>query len=517
MAMMAILVAAMLGGLMLPMVISQNRSTRFDITRIHSLHAAQAGIDVVLGQVRASTAADSSGYIWGAPARLPCYPQSSPLTGQANSTGSGRYVVSVVYWATTPGGSGSPMICSTGYGTYDLATATATPRYAVITSTGTDGTVDSGSKGRTVISTYVFQTDDTNIPGGQIRLYPLAGSSDKWCMQADKLVPDPGTRIVIRACSSTTPPLAQQVFAYRSDLSIQLVSSVKPATPGGLCIDTEPTAHAAGVGMVLKTCGIVNPGDCVNLSSCSPYNQQWSVDDNAHLRGASTDKSNTDGYCINAASQTEGVPLTLVGCAGSTQDPYQTWVPAPTAGAGMAGAGNNQLVNYRQFATCLDVTGQDPNAAYLILYTCKQNPNPVNVAWNQKFTPVPGLVATPSYVRLLKTTQGSTSYCLTSPMVSGGGVVRVTPCPVSATAGSATSWTIYQTQGDTSGSDLSYAQKFTIVDSQGSCLGSGVGTDLHLGQYLKATVSRCDGSTSQKWNANASLDASRVTNTHETP
>ena len=83
----------------------------------------------------------------------------------------------------------------------------------------------------------------------------------------------------------------------------------------------------------------------------------------------------------------------LASCAGSVTDTAQTWVPSPTAGAGMAGAGNSQLVNYRQFATCLDVTGQDPTSAFLILYTCKQNPNPANVAWNQKFTPSPALGA----------------------------------------------------------------------------------------------------------------------------
>ena len=65
MAMMAILVGTMLGGLMLPMVINQDRSTRFDITRVHSLHAAQTGIDVVLGQIRSSTTTDSDGNVWG--------------------------------------------------------------------------------------------------------------------------------------------------------------------------------------------------------------------------------------------------------------------------------------------------------------------------------------------------------------------------------------------------------------------------------------------------------------------
>jgi Tfp pilus assembly protein PilX len=516
MALMAVLVAGMLGALILPVVLAQNRSTRFDMTRVHALHAAQAGVDVAVGKIRASTTPDADGNIFGDPAVLPCYTKDkdAPLTGTANGTGDGSYSVTVAYWAATPSAGGTPMLCSQGFGTYDPSTQTATPRYAVITSVGKDGVVDSGSRGRTLVSTYVLQTDDTNIPGGQIRIYP-DGSGSSWCMDAGAALPAAGTPVKLALCSTSKPPAAAQVFAYRLDLSIQLVSSVTKALPNGLCLDTDPTAHAGYDSIVLKTCGIVNPAKCTNLSQCSPYNQQWSVDDNAHLRGAVSDKSTTDGYCINAGSQAAGVALNLLGCAGSTQDTKQTWVPAPTAGAGMAGAGNSQLVNYRQFANCLDVTGQDPNAAYLILYTCKQNPNPANVAWNQKLAPYPSLVAAPSKLRMLRTTTNGTTYCLTSPLSTGGYVRVTTPCPTGVTATSPYAWTMYQTQSDTSGTDLPYAQKFTIVDGNGLCLSTGPNSDLYISQYLKAVVATCDGSTGQKWNANASLDASRIINTHE--
>jgi Tfp pilus assembly protein PilX len=518
MALMAVLVAGMLGALILPIVLAQNRSTRFDMTRVHALHAAQAGVDVAVGKIRASITPDSDGNIFGDPGKLPCYTEDkdTPLTGTSSGTGDGTYSVTVAYWATTPSAGGSPMLCSQGFGTYDPTTQTATPRYAVITSTGKDGAVDSGSRGRTLISTYVVQTDDTNIPGGQIRIFP-DGSGKSWCMDAGAALPAAGTAVRLALCTTSTPPAASQVFAYRLDLSIQLVSSATKALPNGLCLDTNPTVHATYDSIVLKTCGVVNPAKCLNLSLCSPYNQQWSVDDNAHLRGSLSDKSNTDGYCINTSSQAGGVALNLVGCTGGTSDTKQTWVPSTTAGAGMAGTGNNQLVNYRQFANCLDVTGQDPNTPYLILYTCKQNPNPANVLWNQKFAPSPGLVAAPSKLRTLRTTVNGTTYCLTSPL-SNGGTVRVTSgCPTSVTATSPYSWTMYQTQSDASGTDLPYAQKFTIVDGAGRCLGIGSSTDLYLSQYLKAVVSTCDGSTGQKWNANASLNASRIINTHEAP
>ena len=514
MALMAILVGAMIGALMLPMILTQSRATRFDMSRVRALHAAQAGIDVVLGQIRASASTDSDGNTWGNSATLPCWTSSSPLTGNANSTGTGQYSVTITYWATLPSSTGTPMRCASGYGTYDPVLKTATPRYAVIAATGTDGNIANGNtKGRSIETTYVFQTDDTNIPGGLIKLFPDS-SGNQWCMDAGSSTPAVGTAVVLRACSVSTPPIAQQVFAYRSDLSIQLVSSVTSANPAGLCIDTSPTAHASGVSLVLNTCAIVNPAKCTVITNCSPYNQQWSVNDNGHLEGAKSDQSSTDGYCINASAQATGTALALTGCAGGTTDTAQTWVPSPTAGAGMAGAANNQLVNYKQFATCLDVTGQDPNAAFLILYTCKQNPNPSNVAWNQKFIPSPALGSAPATV-LLKTTASGTTYCLNSPLTVGGYVRVTTPCPSSATTSSAYSWTVYQTQ-DASGNDLPYAQKYTIVDSSGNCLGMGPNSDLLNGQYVKAVVTKCDGSTGQKWNANASLDAAKLTNTHET-
>ena len=476
-AMLAILVGVMLGGIMLPIIISQTRSTKFDLSRVHSLHAAQTGIEVLLGQIRDSTTTDSDGNVWGDDTGLPCWTKANPMTGNANGVGNGAYSVYLSYYSSDPTKGAAPMLCSANYGTYDPIAKTATPRYAVITSTGTDGPAISGnSKGRTITTTYVFQTDDTNIPGGLVRLFPDS-SGNQWCWDAGSATPAVGTKVVLRACSTSTPLLAQQVFAYRTDLSIQLVSSVTAAQPSGLCIDTSPTTHAAtGVNIVLNACSVLNPAKCTSINTCSPWNQQWSVDDSAHLEGAKPDQSNIDGYCINAAAQVNGTALTLASCAGGVSDTAQTWIPSPTAGAGMAGASNSQLVNYKQFATCLDVTDQNPASTYLILYTCKQNPNPASVAWNQKFAPSPALSSAPTTV-LLKSTQSGVTYCLTSPLTNGGYVRVTNACPANASVPSAFTWTMYQT-ADATGKDLPYAKKYTIVDNAGRCLALGPNSDL---------------------------------------
>jgi hypothetical protein len=519
-AFLVIIVASGIGAMMLPSLITQDSATHFDESRVRALHAAQTGIDVVVGQFRAPTRTDSNGRVWGDDSGLPCYgyADTSALTGYPDAQQTSEYQVTVTYYLTDPSlpdvTPTKMSVCAAGSGPYDPSSGTRTPRYAVVTSTGTD--LEGGhqaSHGRTIVTTYVFQTDDTNVSGGVIRVFPDS-SGNQWCWDAGSAHPAVGTALVLRACSTSNPPAQQQLFSYRSDLSIQLVSSVTAANPNGLCVDTATTPHAASDALVLKQCSIADTTKCSSITSCSPWNQQWSVDDNAHLEGAKSDKSDIDGWCINAATQTDGAALTLQTCAGSVTDTKQTWVPSPSAGAGMAGASNNQLVNYKQFATCLDVTGQDPNSAFLIIYTCKQNPQPSKVAWNQKFAPSPALGTGPTKV-LLKTTYNSVNYCLTSPLTTTGYVRVTTPCPSSvSTAASQYQWTVYQTQ-DGSGNSLSYASKYVIKDAQGHCLAPGPNTDLLNGQYYKIYTLNCDGTTAQKWNANPSIDLSTLQDTHE--
>ena len=503
MLMLVIIVSATIGALLLAMVINQTATTRFDASRVRSLDAAQSGIDVMLGQLRNATTTGSDNKTYGTSDALPCVPQATPMTGTANASGSMTYSVWVTYYRNDPSkGTAPAMSCVSGYGPFDSTSGNHTPRYAVITSFGLDSTnPNSASKGRTLTTTYIFQTDDVNIPGGQIQLFPNS-SGAKWCMDAGSSTPAVGTTVVLRACSTAQPAPPQQVWAYRSDLSIQLVSSVTTATPSGLCLDTSPTAHAAGDVIVLNTC---------NAVGSAAYNQQWSVDDNAHLRGALSDQTNTDSYCINAGSQTSLQALTLAACAGGVTDTAQTWVPATSTGAGMAGATNNQIVNYQNFATCIDVTAQNPASSYLILYTCKQNPNPSNVAWNQKFTPTlgPASLAAKPQVGKLTTTVGGIGYCLQAPLSAGGYVTVSAAC--------STTWTWNQTK-DNTGAALSYANVYTVTTTvQGTqyCLSPGPSTDELNGQYLKIVIAACTGGTEQKWNADPSVLASRLTNTGE--
>jgi hypothetical protein len=362
------------------------------------------------------------------------------------------------------------------------------------------------------VTTYKVKTTNSNIDGGQIRIFP--NGTGNYCMDAGS-TPAVNSAVYLQPCSTSQPPLPQQVWAYNADLSIQLTSTIGNtalnANGNGLCIDGG-SPHAAGNAMVLKACAPTGQ---------ATWRQQWSIDDSSHYRGALTDQSDTDGYCIQAASQAINIPLLLQTCAGSVTDTAQTWVPTPNAGAGMAGAGNTQVVNFQQFGRCLDVTNQTPTygsvaspggGQFLILYACKQNPNPSKVAWNQKFTPAPTPAATPTAGKWV--TNNGSAYCLNSPLTIGA-YVTVQPCPGGApAAGSAMRWTSYQTQ-DSTGKELPYFSKYTLQDENKNCLTLGSNTDTYNGQYYKATVGKCDGTTQQKWNAQPNLQKPQLQDTVE--
>jgi hypothetical protein len=541
--MLVMIVTVALGGVMMATTINTAHVSSFSQDRVQEIHAAQTGIDTAVGQLRG--ARSSTDTTVGDSGRLPC----GPWSGQADDAGHGSYATTIAYYdvdpatldtndrdSTTDRG-GQKMLC-TSAGPYNSLTHVRTPKYALITSTGT---VASGGS-RTLQTTYNFQVLDQNIPGGQIRLYPASSTQPtQWCMDAGSN-PAVGIAVTLQACTQSNPPAPQQVWEYRADLSIELVESVTNPTSAGLCLDTgtSPTSHPSGAAMLLERCRVADAGVCPagttpaayhqanpnDTCAVSPWNQQWSVDDNGHLEGAKTDQSDIDGMCINAGSQTQGVGLTLAGCAGGTTDPAQTWIPSPTTGAGMASAANQQLVNFQQFATCLDDTGQDVNSSYMILYTCKQNPNPAKIAFNQRFIPAPALSAGPTAV-LLTVVQNGTTYCLKSPKATGGYPVLVQrgsssgQCPASVTAAGSSSpfvWTVSQLYSSNAQTDeLPYATRYTIKDSSATplCLSPGLANDLLNGAYYKAIVTACNGSTAQKWNASSSLSAATFTNTTE--
>jgi hypothetical protein len=520
-ALLIIAVGMALAAGILPTLLVQDRATVFDNTRLDNLAAAESGIQVVAGKIRASTLATSVGNA----AALPCATAANPITGTVNGTGNAMYSVVVSYFVNDPvanppppAGTNQPMVCSPGAGVYDAASGSFVPSYALVVSTGTDGATatNGGSQGRTVTSTYVFQTSNRNVAGGVIRIYP-SGSSN-WCLDAGGS-PVAGTPVTLQMCSATTPPIGEQTFSYRSDLTIQLSPTMTPTLPNGLCLDTDVSSGApvAGKPIILEPCQAL-----AVAPARPPYEQQWSFDDYGAFQAALStsaitapsalnNNNNLSSLCMQA-NQAAAAPVVLAPCDNNVTSTAQAWLPAPTVGDGQAAA--PQLVNYQQFGRCLDITGKSVASTKNIAYPCKQNPFPGGVAWNQKWTFTAAAAGAPGTLSTLDTDSNNAQYCLTSPRTEGGYVILTACSVLGAAAPAAELWT---QPGNTQ--TTPYAQRYTFVDSSTDaqrCLGISAPPSGDNSQWYYITVTTCNGSTAQKWNGDPNLGLSVFQNELET-
>jgi len=481
--MMVVLVGLMLSALLVPMIITQDQTTRSDTTRVQALDAAQAGIDVTLGLIRASVSTDI-----GDSSKLPC----GPLSGAVNSNSVAAYAVVVEYFTFDPlieqYPSPKAMNCVAGYGTFDTATGATTPSFARFTSTGTVGVASNGSTdGRTLSATYVFRTSNVNILGGVLQIQPTGSAS--LCMDVASPTAPAGTPVLLQACSSSIPPAAKQVFAYRTDLTLQLLSSITAANPRGLCLNSARTPAVSGDAVKLAQCGV--------LGAPAAYTQQWSFNDNGQYQAADATSVATGALpnlCMNVATQAANQPVVLGTCGSS-------WIPSPSIGPGAAAL--PQWINLSEFGRCLDVTNQDVSTTFLIDYPCKQNPYPGAKTWNQLFQ-APAIPAGMGSVTGQITINNGSKYCLTSPNTVGGYVTLKT-C---VTGSAQQTWTIYG--GDSS---LNYSTKYTIV-SGALCLGLSA-PNASSPLWSTIDVETCSGTKEQKWNANPNVLDSTLVNTVE--
>lgn len=518
---MVVLVGMVLSAMIIPVIITQDRTTRFDTTRVQALNAAESGIDVTLGLIRSSVAAATN---IGDSTKLPC----GPLSGTVNSTGIAAYSVGIEYFTTDPlqpvkAGAPNPVLpCEPRYGPYRQASGATpggpvTPMFARLTSTGTVGAAINGSTaGRTLTSTYKFKTSDTNFDGGVIRVN-LPGAA--LCMDVGSATPVAGKSVMLQKCSTSNPPVSQQVFAYRTDLTLQLASTAPSnglngcdrTTPSncGLCLNTSATPAVSGSAIQLSVCGPLN--------SPAPYTEQWSYNNGdpglyqtANATSAKTAPKQSGGtdnladLCMTT-SGSAGAPLTVASCGSAT-----SWVPSHLVGAGAAAL--PQWVNFGEFGRCLDVANELITNDHLFDFPCKQNPFPGAVLWNQAFQgpsfPAGSNTATgPIFTNYPGSgTSPAGRYCLTSPATDGG-YVTMQPCGNS----SLQAWTVYN--GDNS---VPYPKKYQVTNGvTNGLLCLGLGAPKGAEQWSSIVVEQCTGATEQKWNANPSVLSASQKDTKE--
>ena len=471
MALLVTLVAMSLSAALVPIVISQLNNTRTISGRTQALDVAQAGIDVALGQLRAATDSAGKGVLDNLP---PC-----EMTGNAGSTGS-KFIVTITY-AGLPDSTVAPVCPWLGV-----------PVTAKLSSTGGGPLVDWSAPGptvgragtRTIEATYTFKTNNQNIPGGAIQL-----ATNSLCMDAGPAAsPSTGSNLKMQPCILSGS--SSQRFAYTVDLTIKLIGSERADALGGMCLDAT-ASHAKGDLVTFQPCG------------SRLARQQWSLNDNSRFQGTGNGVK-LDAFCFNLS--TPGVAnsnVILDGCGGATN--ASVFRPQPGVGAGMASVNTGQLVDFKQFGRCLDVTNQSMTSTYMIVWFCKQVPDG-NVTWNQKWTlPVATTdPANPLTGRIRTAGSDNKGYCLNSPLSTAANLyVTVTQCNSAAVPTDAQKWVMFGGTGD-------YASSYRIVDFGGRCLTptdlTVTSPDTHTDGTSKAKVAVCDSSELQKWNAPANLN-----------
>ncbi len=466
--------------------------------------AAEAGFDVALNRFRAA----NNGAGTGVNAYLPCTSASGTvLSGSLGSQpGSMTYAVTIRYYTTDPTGQSDSWLSSNAVACSGSAPATA-PSFALLESTG-DGAAVPGSNAssgsRVIRTTYAFHTNNVNILGGLVYLY---NSASGWCLTTASQVI--GANVQVAPCSATD---IKQQWSYTTNLLLE-------------------TQNAAGTLFCIKG----NPnGSIAVLAACSTTDAQqlWSFNDVGRFEGAAAVNGNTNGWCLTVNSASASAFPTVTTnvvvkneCSGSYDDQH-TFSPTAAVGAGKAGDATQQLVNYKYFGRCLDITGANPSATWLIGYPCKQKPSASYLLWNQKFywdTTTSQLCtdndngAVPSTGCGGAAPSGDTLYCLyagsNSTPPTAGARVLLKQC---STSDNSQKWV--RNNYDTGSYSTSWIIK---TKSNGLCFelnptgASEASTyDQQWGTIL---VNTCDGSTKQKWNAPAGAENAALKNTYEKP
>lgn len=478
-------VASLLVGL-LGVLVAELVPTAYERKSQRSVAAAQAGLQVGLAAVRAAYGSTSGSTHLGDPSRLPCYPASAPLTGRIDGLDADQeaytYAVTITYYTVNPAGQGAAWRARNVIGCTAGSGAASAPTYALVESRATAAVaLVPGTWGdRSLELVYLLNRTDQAVLGGAVHPGGTNGPLQRGlCWAASGYPAAVGTTVQLADCVPGDPA---QNWSYRSDYSLVLTATQAATSPpsGGLCITTSTDGAGGITGASLQTC------------SSGTWNQLWGYDDNGEFQGVRPDSSSMSGQCLRTdGSPVSGALLTMGGCDG-----YADVTPDAAVGAGAAGPGSQQLVNYLEFGRCLDITGYNLDTTYLIDYPCKQDPTST-VGWNQRW------IWDRAGTRQLITNTDGGPYCLTSPGNAGGWVV-VRPCDGTRTD---QTWTLL---GDTGNRSTSY----TVTDAQGRCLSLQT-TDTPW-VYSVPTVDACDGSFAQKWNAPPLPEGANVVAERET-
>ncbi len=177
--------------------------------------------------------------------------------------------------------------------------------------------------------------------------------------------------------------------------------------------------------------------------------------------------------------------------------------PEPQVGAGAASFQTSQLVNYKEFGRCADVTNMTTSFRYMILYPCKQDPSGGSkLAWNHRwyYGAETGVAAEPDGASGLSRGSGCASRTTRTGRRASPRRHR-DPNPPTSTFRSCDStpsqaFTRYYATG-------SYTSSYTSWRATAAACRSGrssrPATTASTGSTM--VLETCDGGPAQKWNA----------------
>lgn len=332
MLMVVMIVGMGLALLMLPLVITQTGSTMFNAGRGRELQAAESGLDIGVGMIRAGRPSELSP---GDFEKLPC--PSTTISGSFGTSGM-TYKATVSYYPDDPVAKGADWAsanqitwnCADDPSDPTFIAATESVRYALISATGTDSAT---GRSRTLTATYVLGIMGQNTVTVDSPGTPPDGS--EWPPGTDQIRLADSNLCVTSLGKNVTPTLQscsdpnlldQQRFMVTPDGYIQLLSR-------SLCLKSN------GISGTLTT------GTCTGNS----WIRYPNFPDNTLLIGF--DQPSGATMCLAAAPPTAGTAVQVTPCPADTGSgtPDQWWITIlrpggagtdPGAGGSDPGAGD---------------------------------------------------------------------------------------------------------------------------------------------------------------------------------
>lgn len=497
----AILFMILMAGIstvLVSVVLSQLLPTNLAQKSTKTIYAAQAGMQTALGLIRSATGGGGVGDLTA----LPC-----AVTANASGTSDGvTYSAQITYYNANPAGRNATWLADAANKLACTASGVATqPKFALVVSQGLAAAIPGGSAAtvgnRTLSAVYQFKITYVNVPGG--RIYDRNAN---YCLDAVTATAGSLVRFLpVAQCTND----ALELWSYADDYELKLASTVT-ASQAGLCITGPIAGGAVQQNVKLQS--------CLPKTNASRWNQLWSwlsvsgvdswVGENQAITAPSTACLDT-GYAAGTALN--GKYLLVTSTTTSSPGCNGGFAPSLQVGAGAASYTTHQIVNYKEFGRCADVTGQSITASYMEVYPCKQDATGTgaNLYWNHKWyyiEPPDGKSQGNQQIYVYLDDNTNQKYCLTAPTPASGSIYPIFSACV---AGSAQQkWTRWYTGAN-------YAASYVFMDAYNRCLDADSTPPLHKDLYSKITVAQCDGTTEQKWNAPADTGSAGVSSFKE--